>query len=134
MINDWIILTVADWQEFESEISTVTTSIAAVKDEIAAINGVMTRSKRTKLKILEDKLDFEETCLGFYTACREVKIEETKMILDQLRDFGFACPTIQFEPFEYTYDEFCKLLDECQSIANDARDLRMSGFRCTLFY
>ena len=94
----------------------------------------MTRSKRTKLKILEDKLDFEETCLGFYTACREVKIEETKIILDQLRDFGFACPTIQFEPFEYTYDEFCKLLHECQSIANDARDLRMSGFRCTLFY
>ena len=134
MENDWIILPVSVWQDIESKIPSFTASIEAVIDEIAAINGVMTRSKAIKLKILEDKLYHDESMLKWYKNCREDKIKQTKIILDQLLDFGFACPTIQFEPFEYTCDEFCKLLDECRPIADDAHDLRMQGFRCTLFY
>ena len=134
MENDWVILPVCVWQDIESKIPNLTASIAAAEDEIEAINGVMTRSKRTKLKKLEDQLYYDEKMLEWYRKQRQERIDQTKIIIDQLLDFGFVCPTIQFEPFEYSCEEFCKLLLECQPIADEAHDLRMRGFRCTLFY
>ena len=122
------------WEEVDEEMASLTASIAVAKEEISTINGVMTRSKNIKLKKLKDKLYYDERMLIWYKKTREERIQRTKIIVDQLLDFGFAFPPIQFEPFEYTCDEFCRLLEECRHIANDAYDLYMRGFRCTLFY
>ena len=134
MENDWMITPVSTWQDIEEKIPSLTASIAATEHEISTINGVMTRSKNIKLKKLKDKLYFDERMLIWYKKTREERIQQTKIIVDQLLDFGFECPPIQFEPFEYTCEEFCRLLEECRHIANDAYDLYMRGFRCTLFY
>ena len=122
------------WEEVDEEMASLTASIAATEHEISTINGVMTRSKTIRLKTLKDKLYYDERMLIWYKKTREERIQQTKIIVDQLLDFGFECPPIQFEPFEYTCDEFCRLLEECRHIANDAYDLYMRGFRCTLFY
>ena len=122
------------WEEVDEEMASLTASIAVAKEEISTINGVMTRSKTIRLKTLKDKLYYDERMLIWYKKTREERIQQTKIIVDQLLDFGFECPPIQFEPFEYTCDEFCRLLEECRHIANDAYDLYMRGFRCTLFY
>ena len=113
------------WQEVDEDMASLTASIAVAKEEISTINGVMTRSKSIKLKTLKDKLYIDEGMLEIYKELREDQIHRTKLILDQLRDFGFACPAIQFEPFEYSGEEFSKLLDECQSIADFAKGYLM---------
>ena len=125
MENDWMITPVSTWQDIEEKIPSLTASIAAIEHEISTINGVMTRSKSIKLKTLKDKLYQDEEMLEIYKELREDQIHRTKLILDQLRDFGFACPAIQFEPFEYSGEEFSKLLDECQSIADFAKGYLM---------
>ena len=113
------------WEEVDEEMASLTASIAVAKEEISTINGVMTRSKSIRLKTLKDQLYSDERMLGIYKELREDQIHRTKLILDQLRDFGFACPAIQFEPFEYSGEEFSKLLDECQSIADFAKGYLM---------
>ena len=120
------------WQEVDEDMASLTASIAVAKEEISTINGVMTRSKSIKLKTLKDKLYIDEGMLEIYKELREDQIQRTKLILNQLRDFGFACPVIQFEPFEYSGEEFSKLLDECQSIADFAKGYLMQAIY-TLF-
>ena len=134
MENDWIICPDYVWQDIETSIIRRTNSIASLKSEISKINGVMTRSKSEKLKNLESKLYYDTSMLKWYEETRQQKIDSTKIIIEQLLNFGFVCPPIQFEPFEYSCEEFCQILENLRPIAEKAYDLRMSGFRCTLFY
>lgn len=133
MENDWIITPVSVWQEVECRIEWLTASTSTLQREISRIKGPITRSKTKRLNIYENQLAFDLKRLQWYTEERERIINRTKIILDQLLDFGCGCPTIEL-PFTYTSAEFCKLLTYCRPIAEQAYDLRMSGVRCSLFY
>ena len=122
------------WIDIETSIEKYTNSIANLKVEISKFSGVMTRSKTLKLRTYQNKLDDHSNRLRWYKQTRQERLNQLKIIIEQLLDNGFVCPSIQFEPFEYSCDEFCNLLRLCTPIANDAWDIRMSGFRCTLFY
>ena len=134
MENDWIICSEFVWEDIEKNIKNRTCSLILIKKEISKITGVMTRSKNKKLIELTRKLEDEQSWLDWYEKTRNDRIESTKAIINQLLDFGFGCPTIQFQPFEYNIDEFCTILEQLRPIAETAYDLRMRGFRCTLFY
>ena len=133
MENDWNLTPVSVWKDIECYIEGLTVSTTILRGEIARISGMMTRSKTSKLEEMKNQLIYEERMLKWYKEQRQQKIKQTKIILDQILDFGFGCPTIQ-SPFEYTSEEFCQLLTTCRPIAEEAYDLRMRGFRCTLFY
>ena len=134
MHNQWIICTTPVWKDIETKIESLNDSVIKLESDISKITGVMTRSKRRNLKKLEDKLYYDERMLQWYKETRTEKIQSTKIIIDQLLDFGFVCPAVQLEPFEYSCEEFCQKLESIRPIAEEAYHLRMSGFRCTLFY
>ena len=134
MENDWNIMPLCVWQDIEGKIESLTASCDMLEVEISKMIGVMTRSKSRRLKDLENKLYNDTRMLAWYKKIRPERIQQTKIIIDQILDFGYACPTIQFEPFEYTCEEFCDLLAQCIPIADKAHHHRMEGFRCTLFH
>ena len=104
MENDWMITPVSTWQDIEEKIPSLTASIAAIEHEISTINGVMTRSKSIKLETLKDKLYYDERMLIWYKKTREERIQQTKIIVDQLLDFL---------PLERLLDLFFLELERC---------------------
>ena len=109
MHNQWIICTTPVWKDIETKIESLNDSVIELESDISKITGVMTRSKRKKLKNLESKLYYDERMLKWYKETRNEKIQSTKIIIEQLLDFGFMCPSVQLEPFEYSCEEFCQI-------------------------